>query len=254
MVRQDNGEGDGRPEDGSGPIVPFQDVVAEAAAAVLRDDSRQELADMGYFRMIKEVKASPQLSNHWAEQLGTIERIRFERSHRIRLPVWFGNLVSLIGIGLGAAAAVVAVDADDPTVAGVALVASAGIWTVAVHAIAHWLVGRIEGIRFECYFVGGPLKVTPGVKTDYASYLRTPPGSRAVMHASGAIASKVAPFVSLAIGLVSGNPPSWSLWTVGAIGVAQILTDVFWSTKQSDWKKVRRERQVARAWEAAASR
>jgi hypothetical protein len=252
LVRQDNGGPDERPADE--PVVDFQDVVAAAEAAVERGATSEELASLGYFRVLKQIKSSPQLSGHWAEQLGRIDRARFERATRIRLPVWFGNLVSLVGIAAGAVAAVIAIDADDPVVAGLALVASAGIWTVAVHALAHWLVGRIVGIRFLCYFVGGPLKVTPGVKTDYATYLRTPPGSRAVMHASGAIASKVAPFVSLAIGLVSGNPPSWSLWAVGAIGVVQILTDVLWSTKKSDWKKVRRERAVARAWEAAPSR
>jgi hypothetical protein len=37
-----------------------------------------------------------------------------------------------------------------------------------------------------------------------------------------------------------------------AIGVGQIVTDVLFSTKSSDWKKVRRERKVARARQSRA--
>jgi hypothetical protein len=66
------------------------------------------------------------------------------------------------------------------------------------------------------------------------------------MHASGAIASKLAPFVSLAFWPAS-NAPAWAAWAILAIGIGQIVTDVLFSTKSSDWKKVRRERRVRRA-------
>ena len=67
-----------------------------------------------------------------------------------------------------------------------------------------------------------------------------------MMHASGAIASKIAPFISLAFWPAS-HAPAWAAWVILAIGVGQIVTDVLFSTKSSDWKKVRRERKVARA-------
>jgi hypothetical protein len=131
---------------------------------------------------------------------------------------------------------------------------------VTLHCPAHWVVGRLVGIRFLRYFIGGPLKVTPGIKADYASYLRASPGERAAMHAAGAVASKIAPFAVFAgvyLPHVDRNFelfPEWSLWAILAIGVGQILTDIIWSTKKSDWKKVRRERGVARSIRATAAR
>jgi hypothetical protein len=109
------------------------------------------------------------------------------------------------------------------------------------------------GIRFSHYFLDGPLRVQPGLKIDYASYLRASPGRRGWMHASGAVVSKIAPFAVFGAVYLPHRAagydllPAWSLWTILALGVAQLVTDVVSSTKRSDWKKVRRERRVARA-------
>ena len=62
-----------------------------------------------------------------------------------------------------------------------------GAWSVSLHCPAHWLAGRVAGIRFTSYFFGGPFPPRPGLKTDYATYLRADPAARAWMHASGAI-------------------------------------------------------------------
>ena len=155
----------------------------------------------------------------------------------------------MAGTAVGAGAIVFALRTTDRTLAGVALVASAAILTTSLHDLAHWLIGRLVGIRFTSYYIGGPIPPSPGIKTDYATYLRTPPEERALMHASGAVASKLAPFVSLAFWPASGAP-AWAAWAIAAIGVGQIVTDVLFSTKSSDWKKVRRERNVARAQHA----
>ena len=66
------------------------------------------------------------------------------------------------------------------------------------------------------------------------------------MHALGALARKVAPFVVLAFWWAA-DAPSWAAWAVAALGMLQIATDVVFSTRSSDWKKVARERRVARA-------
>jgi hypothetical protein len=65
------------------------------------------------------------------------------------------------------------------------------------------------------------------------------------MHASGALATKLAPFVTLAFWPASGAP-WWAAVALTALGALQILTDVLFSTKTSDWKKFRRERAIAR--------
>ena len=212
------------------------------------DEGRTDLTELGYGRLLRQVKADPMLSAHWADQVGRIDRKLFELRRRVRLPVWLGNVILVVGTAIGAGAIVVATRLDDDEMlAGLALVASAGILSVSVHDLAHWVMGRLAGIRFLAYFLDGPFRVQPGLKSDYATYLRVQPGERAVMHASGAVASKVAPFVAAAFWPAT-EAPAWALWATLGIGVAQIVTDVAWSTRRSDWKKAGRERRIARAW------
>ena len=91
----------------------------------------------------------------------------------------------------------------------------------------------------------GPPPPRPGIKTDYATYLRADPAKRAWFHASGAIATKIAPFVAVAVSPAT-NAPAWAVLLMGAYGVGQIATDVAFSVKSSDWKRFLRERAVAR--------
>jgi hypothetical protein len=39
--------------------------------------------------------------------------------------------------------------------------------------------------------------------------------------------------------------PGWTMAILGVIAVGQIITDILWSTKASDWKKFRREMAIA---------
>jgi hypothetical protein len=226
----------------------FQDAFARIEAAV--DGGDTDLSALRFWRLVRQVKREPMLSAHWAEQIGRIDRKAFEQRVRPRFPVWFGNAVLSGGVAAGGGAIAVSVWSSNATVAGLALVASAGILSVSVHDLAHWAVGRRRGIRFLSYFLDGPFRIQPGIKTDYATYLRAQPDSRAAMHAGGAVASKVAPFVSLAFWRLS-NAPAWAAWATLGIGVVQVVTDVVWSTKRSDWKKVRRERRLAAGYRAA---
>ena len=131
------------------------------------------------------------------------------------------------------------------TAAGLALLAAAVAWSIGVHSPTHLVFGWFAGIRFTDSFLGGPPPPRPGLKTDYATYLRAEPSMRAWFHASGAIATKIAPFIAVALAPAT-NAPAWAVLATAAIGVLQIVTDVLFSTKSSDWKKFRRERAVAK--------
>jgi hypothetical protein len=227
-----------------GPIEELQDRFARIEAAV--DDGDTDLGRLGFHRLLRTVKVDPMLAAHWADVAGRIDRKAFERRVRFRVPVALGNAILFVGTLVGAGAIVLAISTEDEVLAGLALIASAGILSVTVHDLAHWLVGRIGGIRFQSYYLDGPFRIQPGLKIDYASYLRAGPGDRAVMHAAGALASKAAPFVSLAFSPAT-DAPSWAFWIVLGIGVVQIASDIVWSTRKGDWKKVRRERGLARA-------
>jgi hypothetical protein len=156
--------------------------------------------------------------------------------------------ISVLGLGAvaGAGAIAVAEGTSSDVVAGLAVLFAGGAWSVTLHDLAHWLVGRLVGIRFTwCFLSLRPPPPRPGLKTDYASYLRTPPVARAWMHASGALATKAAPFVALAFAPVVGAP-TWAAWGLVAMGAVEIATDVLFSVRSSDWKRVRRELRIAR--------
>jgi hypothetical protein len=208
------------------------------------DRGETDLRQLGFWRALELVKADPVLADRVAERAGRIDRRAFEARVRPRVPVWVGNLVLVAGIGAGAAAVAVAARTEARTVAGLALIAAAVIWSVAVHGLAHWVVGAMVGIRFFAYFLGGPPPPRPGLKSDYSTYLRASPSGRAWMHASGAIATKLAPFVVLVLYPLT-RAPAWAAWVVLAIGIFQIVSDVLFSTKSSDWKKFNRERRAA---------
>ena len=86
----------------------------------------------------------------------------------------------------------------------------------------------------------------PGFKIDYASYLRASPRHRAWMHAAGAIATKLTPFLIIPYALAI-DTDTWAVLLLAALGVIQIVTDLLFSVKASDWKKFRREMRLARA-------
>jgi hypothetical protein len=223
----------------------YQAAFARIEAAV--DAGRSDLGALGFWSLLRGIKPDRVLSGHWAEQAGRIDAKAFKHAVRWRFPVWFGNAVLIVGTGAGALAVVVALRARDPVAAGIGLVLAAGIWSVSVHDLAHWAVGRAAGIRFTSYFFRpGEFPPRPGIKSDYASYLRADPSRRASMHAAGAIATKLAPFVVLGF-FAASNAPAWAGWLVLALGVGQVVTDVLFSTRSGDWSRVRRERAVAAA-------
>ena len=241
-------------------LVSYQDEFARIEAEV--DRGNADLSGLGFWALVRKVKLEERLAEHWADVIGRIDRKAFERRVRPTFPVWFGNAVLLTAAVVAVAAAVIAVrlargpSETGETVAGLLALGAAGGLSPALHVPAHWLIGRLVGIRFLRCFIGGPLKVTPGIKVDYASYLRVDPGARATMHAAGAVASKIAPFAVFTplylIHRAAGYElfPEWSLWAILGFGVLQILTDIVWSRKVSDWSKVGRERRLAHAQEA----
>ena len=125
------------------------------------------------------------------------------------------------------------------------MLVAAGTLDATTHGLAHLAVGTFVGIDFTDWFVDLPKKPQPGFKIDYASYLRASPRQRAWMHAAGAIATKLTPFLVVPYAVAIGTD-TWAVLVLLALGVIQIVTDVLFSVKTSDWKKFRREMRLAR--------
>jgi hypothetical protein len=218
----------------------------EAAVAAGNTDLRA----LGLWAIVSTVKLDRALVDEHAAQIGRIDTAAFRSRVRLRVPVWVGNALLSAGTVTGALAVVAAYLWQSPLWKGLALVAAGLIWSLCVHSPTHWLVGVLVGIGWTDYFLGGPAPPRPSLKSDYGTYLRADPDSRAWMHASGAIATKLAPFVALAFWPLSGAP-WWAAAVLAAYGVLQIVIDVMFSIRSSDWKKFRREKGVARRRRAA---
>jgi hypothetical protein len=205
-----------------------------------------DVGRLGFWRVVRLIKLDDDLIQRHADQAGRIDAKAFRPRFPILVPVWLGNSILGLLIVVGAAAVAFALGDPSPMAVGLSLLVAAVAWMVGFHSSAHWLIGRAVGIRFATYFAAFPPPPLPGLKSDYATYLRASPVRRAWMHASGALATKLAPFLALAFAPATGAP-AWAIVVLLAIGVGQILTDVFVSTKASDWKKVRRELAIGHA-------
>jgi hypothetical protein len=213
---------------------------AEEAVSVGTD-----LGSTGFWKAVAEVKKDPALIEQHAARIARIDRAAFKQWALLVLPTWLGNVLAigatLIGLALVGWAYYL-----EGTAAALAFLFGFGMVLVATHGLAHLAVGTFMGMRFTHWFVGALRQPQPGVKVDYASYLKTPASSRAWMHASGAIVTKLMPFLFLGAAIAAGVP-SWVPWALVVIALAGIATDIFWSTKKSDWAKFRREMDLARS-------
>lgn len=198
-----------------------------------------DLASSGFWKAVTAVKRNPDWIDGIADRIGQIDRTLFERWALIRLPVAVGTGLALVATALGLWLIGLAYGASGLTQAFLLLVGT-GILMVSTHGLAHLAVGRSQGMRFSHWFVGTIGRPQPGVKVDYASYLRVPPARRAWMHAAGAMTTKFIPLIGLGAGWAMGAA-AWVLGSLAVVTVGGFLTDVIWSTKKSDWKKFRRE-------------
>ena len=171
-----------------------------------------------------------------------------------RLSIAAGNIWQVGGI-LAACIALRASRSTDST--AMAVVTMLLAWVLlyfSCHAIAHWLVGRIVGIRFRFYTVGGtgnPQGWPPGlrwifehlpflgVQTEKLSMQNVSPGARAVMWSAGVTSSAIIPDLGVFWAWRSGVPGSklfflfalfWSLGTLASN----------WRSPSGDYAKARR--------------
>jgi hypothetical protein len=210
----------------------------------LRAGGTPDLRVLGFWRAVAAVKRHPELVGRYATRIAAIDRGVFRRRVRLVFPVVLGVIVLDLGLFGGLVLLGVATLVDHPWREILVLVAT-GALDVTTHGLAHLAVGTFMGIDFTDWFVDLPKRPQPGFKIDYSSYLRASPRQRAWMHAAGAIATKLTPFLVIPYAVAIGTE-TWAVLVLLALGVVQILTDVLYSVRASDWKKFRREMKLAR--------
>jgi hypothetical protein len=144
--------------------------------------------------------------------------------------------------------------ANSPSAAIIAMLSAWVLLYFFCHAIAHWLVGRIVGIRFLHYTVGGtanPQGWPPGlrwifehlpffgVQTEKVSMQSASPQARAVMWAAGVTSSAVMPTLAVFWAWRSRVPGSGLFflfavfWSVGTLASN-------WTSRAGDFSKAKR--------------
>lgn len=227
------------------PMVRAQiDGILIASEAALASGAKVDLGPLGFWKAVNAVKKQADMVEVFADRVGEIDRVAFERWALLKLPAWVGTGLAIVATA-GGSALIAWSGGQGEGMQGFGLLVGTGVILTATHSLAHWVVARLQGMRVMFWFVGTVRKPTPGIKIDYATYLRTPARRRAWMHASGAIVSKLVPLVGLGVGWAMAAP-TWALIALVVLGVGQIVTDVLVSTKSSDWKKFNREMALAR--------
>jgi hypothetical protein len=216
----------------------------DEAERLLAAGAALDLGTLGFWRAVASVKRDPKYVERYADRVGAIDRDAFRRRVPLRFPAAVGIALLSFGALFGVFALWLAA-AFQPPLKEILVLVGMGALLVCTHGLAHVVYGSLLGMRFTDWFADVPRRPQPGFKLDYATYLRTPAASRAWMHASGAIVTKVVPFAVIPYAL-SIDSAGWSIALLVAIGIAQIATDALWSVRASDWKKFRRERRLAR--------
>ena len=221
------------------------EAMLQACEASLASGGRVNLRELGFWRAVGAVKRHPDWIERYADRIAAIDRAAFERAVWPTLPLPVGTGLLSAGALLGTLL-VSSTPRIERRWRGATLLVGTAALLATTHDLAHLLVGQALGMRFSHWFLDGPARVQPGLKLDYAAYLRAPASARAWMHASGALVTKIVPFAAL--GLTAGaRVPAWARACLVAIGGLQLATDALFSVRQSDWKRFRRERRLAAA-------
>jgi len=171
-----------------------------------------------------------------------------------RLSIVAGNAIQIAGI---VAAIVCLWQARSVHLRLVAFLLLIAAWTLLYffcHGIAHWVVGRMVGIRFAFYTVGGPgnpggyptslrwvFERLPffGVQTEKASMQRARPIAKAIMWTAGVISSMLVPTLG-AIYAWQVNVYGSRLFLIFAVFWAVGVLSSNWRSAGGDFAKARR--------------
>jgi hypothetical protein len=176
------------------------------------------------------------------------------RRIRGRLSILAGNVLQIAGVAAAGLALAVARTGQSKEIAFGAVVLAWVLLYFFCHGIAHWSVGRLVGIRFAFYTVGGtgnPEAYPPGlrwvfehlpffgVQTEKASMQTASPRAKAIMWCAGVTSSALVPTLAALCAWqasVAGSKPFLIFAVIWAI--ATLASN--WTSRTGDFSKARR--------------
>src|SRR5450755_270867 len=172
-----------------------------------------------------------------------------------RLSIAAGNTLQLVGLAAAIAALALARSTHSkPAIAAVMMIAAWLLLYFFCHGVAHWAVGRLLGIRFAFYTVGGTgnpegypagmrrvFEHLPffGVQTEKASMQKASPMAKAIMWSAGVTSSAVVPTLGALYAWRAGVPGS-KLFLIFAVFWAIGTLASNWRSRTGDYSKARR--------------
>ena len=180
-----------------------------------------------------------------------------------QLSIVVGNMLQIAGIA--AACAALALARRQPRLPAFAAAMLVAAWLLLYffcHGIAHWTVGRLLGIRFAFYTIGGTgnpegypagmrwvFEHLPffGVQTDRVSMAKASPKAKASMWSAGVTSSAVVPTLSTVCAWRAGIPGS-KLFLIFAVFWAIGTLSSNWRSQTGDYAKARRALHQQAAW------
>jgi hypothetical protein len=171
-----------------------------------------------------------------------------------RLSVVAGNTLQLGGVGLALLALAAARSSAAKAVAIATMLFAWVLLYFFCHGIAHWFVGRLVGIRFAFYTVGGTgnpeaypgllrwvFERLPffGVQTEKVSMQAASPAAKAIMWSAGVTSSALVPTLGAVYASHYGVPASTPFLIFAVIWAIATLASN-WTSRTGDFSKARR--------------
>jgi len=171
-----------------------------------------------------------------------------------RLSIIAGNAIQIAGLAAACIALALARSSPSKTTAIVAMIAAWLLLYFFCHGIAHWVTGRLLGIRFAFYTVGGTGNPEGypaglrwlfghlpffGVQTDKTSMQKASPRAKAIMWSAGVTSSAIIPTLSAVCAWQAAVPGSKlflvfaAFWAIGTLASN-------WRSPTGDYSKARR--------------
>jgi hypothetical protein len=171
-----------------------------------------------------------------------------------RVSIAAGNAVQIAGVAAAGILLEMGIAVRPEPAATIAMLAAWTLLYFCCHGIAHWAVGRLFGIRFAFYTIGGTgnpegypaglrwvFEHLPffGVQTEKASMQKASPMAKAIMWSAGVTSSAAVPTLA-AFFAFRARVPGSKLFLIFAILWALGALSSNWRSRTGDYSKARR--------------